>query len=537
MSLINLTPSLMEVLKRLSVIETGLKDEKIPENAENWPVDTNVFVYLLLNLQQLTEEMAQKEIDIVNLGPDINPSDGETLTAGSLLSIILNLFTLAKPNKLESTLSPMTVEHISDLLGRFIGGNERMKDEFDNFIINNRILEDQDYIFPDNLSTIFKKHLINAHRIKGYSFRTNPKFAVTMFKNMCQIFLDFELIHNGLSQPFPIHDIKQNTKQLNKLSHEHMEIAKAVMFNYTKENAYKKINKDWKRTKEQETRAKEDLIKQAQIKNEINQSILDGLNIKKNAIEKGLIPKNFDINDLFLSLNEKKLINTPPSSLSRDQNLDIEDTQLFFTFYKDFCISTLHNLNHLKNLFSTVQTSFSSFIIKGTYDSVEFDGITSNKEKIIKTSDKNKKTTKLNSKNDEDNLSMHLKKTSKLLISQIDLMIDYVIARLSLEEGLLKSENGEIAAINIQKLALLSFTSYKSIKNEFWKEDSILTKNKHLLNELNLEDTDYVHIEDAYEWLTDAKRKFEFSPLIDCSHVISSYIDLNFFNELEQKKL
>ena len=188
MSLINLTPSLMEVLKRLSVIETGLKDEKIPDNVENFAIGQSQFVYLLLNLQQLTEEMAQKEIDIADLCPDINPSDGETLTAGSLLSIILNLFILAKPNKLESSLSPMTIEHISDLLGRFIGGNERMKEEFDTFIINNRILEDQDYIFPDNLSPSIKKHLINAHRIKGYSFRTNPKFALTMYKNMCQIF-------------------------------------------------------------------------------------------------------------------------------------------------------------------------------------------------------------------------------------------------------------------------------------------------------------------------------------------------------------
>ena len=541
MTTINLTPSLMEVLKRLSNIEKGLNNENIAGSVINEKV-AGVFelTYLLLSLQDLPET------DTKNFESDINSWNDENISSNSLHAIILNLFILAKPNKLESSLSPMTIEYISELLSGRLTGNfnkgykgvefKRMKEEFDDFVVNNRILEDQDYIFPDNLPPV-KNHLINAHRMKGYTFKSNPKFALTMYKNMCQTFLDFLLIVNGLSQPFPIHDIKNNTQELNKLFREQTEITNSIFFQMNKQAAHKKINKDWKLTKQEETMMKEELEKKFLIKNQKSAKILEGLKIKENAIKEGLINENFNITKLFESLYEKKLINTRPDSLSKDRNLDIEDDQLFFTFYKDFCISTLHHLNHLRNQFSTVQTSFKNFIVKGSVKSVKFDGITNTKDKKIKTSDKNKKIAEQNPINEKDNLTQILNLVSTSLIFQIDFMTDYIIARLSLEEGLLNSKKGEIIAIDIQQLAYLSLTSYKSIKNEFWKEDSILTKNKNLLSELNVEDPDYVHIDDAYEWLTDAKRKFEFSPLVDCSHVISSYIDLNFFNELEQKKL
>ena len=80
--------------------------------------------------------------------------------------------------------------------------------------------------------------------MKGYTIKTNPKFALTMYKNMCQRILDFLLIVNGLSQPFPIHDIKNNTQELNKLFHEQTEIIKSIIFQMEKQTAHKKINKD-----------------------------------------------------------------------------------------------------------------------------------------------------------------------------------------------------------------------------------------------------------------------------------------------------
>lgn len=201
----------------------------------------------------------------------------------------------------------------------------------------------------------------------------------------------------------------------------------------------------------------------------------------------------------------------------------------FFKNYKDFCLDTLYRIEDLRSLFSTAQLDSMKFSLGGRnfkgYGDIDM----------------------LSKKNIEPSIDESEQAILILYLKTFDFASNYIKARLTYEEKLHDVNiNHTQESIHLDDLSILSFTSSRSIKNEMWRADSVLNVKKNKVKffkdsvkglKNSSENLDIIPFANAHAWLNDEKRKYPFRKLIDCSSVISNYIDTNFFSELKQKKL